>query len=64
MARRDRSSDGKSASARAGVKARETVTCPLCGTRLSRHEEPHESEVGADLRAPTARHRCVPRVPS
>jgi hypothetical protein len=38
------------------------VTCPLCGTRLRRDEQPNSIEVGADTLTTVARHRCAPRV--
>ena len=34
--------------------------CPVCGSRLSRNDEPDALEVGSDSLRTVARHRCTP----
>jgi hypothetical protein len=36
------------------------VVCFVCGSRLSRNDEPDVLEIGSDSLRATARHRCVP----
>jgi hypothetical protein len=38
------------------------ITCPLCGTRLRRNDDPDAADMGRDSLMTVADHRCVPRV--
>jgi hypothetical protein len=40
------------------------IECAICGSRLSRNDEPDVLEVGSDSLRTVARHRCLPVVES